>query len=109
MAQHEAAVAVAEAGAGAWAPWAALFATVMGALAKFGWWDRRKSSRDEDEPSTHQLVQKMATDIAVIQATMATKEDLNNKATEMIDKTRVMVEAVHDRLSEHIRDHITAA
>ena len=47
--------------------------------------------------------------MAVMQATMASKEDLAEGVQKMADHARVMVEAVHSRVNEHLRDHSKAA
>ncbi len=40
---------------------------------------------------------------------MATKQDLAEAVEKMADRARVMVDVVHNRVSDHLRDHSKAA
>ncbi len=92
MAEHEAAQAAATTGVGG-----AISLILTGAGGYFAkhLWDRRKAPRQQG-PSTHELLQNLATDVAVIKATMVTEVAL-----------RDLVDA---RFTEHVqRDHSKAA
>ena len=82
-------------------------------------WDKRKPTRQAshaDFVELRQLLEELRSgqeergrQMAVIEVTMATKEDLALSVEKMADKARVMVDAVHNRVSEHLRDHSKAA
>ncbi len=92
MAEHEAAQAATTPGLGG-----ALSLILTGAGGYFAkhLWDRRKAPRNQG-PSTHELLQKLVTDVAVIKETMVT----GIAVRDLID----------NRFSEHLaRDHSKAA
>jgi hypothetical protein len=104
MAEHEAARAASEGSANLWT----FLGTVGGGIGAFigkHLWDRKKSAG----PGIRELLEEMSKEMAVMKATMATKEDLNEAVEKMADNSRLMVEAVHKRINDHLRDHSNAA
>lgn len=82
-------------------------------------WDGRKRPRQATHADFMELrglleelrqgQEERAKQMAVIEATVATKEDLSKAVENMADRARLMVDAVHNRVSEHLRDHSKAA
>lgn len=79
-------------------------------------WDKRKPVRagvsHADFQEVKDLLEKLRVgqdargqQMAVIEATMATKEDLAHAVGEMTEKAREIVESAHGRISDHLRDH----
>ncbi len=106
MAEHEVAKAAVET-SNVWTFLTSLAGTLGIFVGKHFLWDKPRKSKEA--PSIREMLESMTTDMAVMRATVATKEDLNEATDKMADKTRVMVDAVHNRVSDHLRDHAKAA
>ncbi len=98
-----------------------LFATALGGYLTKHFWDRRKGPRQPgvshaDFTELKEILENLrlgqeerGKQMAVIEATMATKQDLSVAVAAMTKEAKTMVDGVHNRLSgfisEHLRDH----
>ncbi len=87
MAEHEVAKAAVET-SNVWTFLTSLAGTLGIFVGKHFLWDKPRKTKEA--PSIREMLESMTTDI-------------------MADKTRVMVDAVHNRVSDHLRDHAKAA
>lgn len=117
MAEHEVAQVAVEA-KGWLAPVVSSFATLATALGGKHIWDRTRKPRPTAAVTHADFLEIKATlvklsegqdkrglEMAVLTERMATKEDLNDAVEKLGDKARMMVDAVHNRLSSHIDGH----